>query len=77
MVLSGSGRMKLDDEIIEIERLADSRRARGDPRLRGRHGRLEVLAVGAHHDATARSFPAGGRLIAHRLRGDDQSRDRV
>jgi mannose-6-phosphate isomerase-like protein (cupin superfamily) len=51
VVLSGSGRVKLDDEIIEIERLDAIRVAPGVIRAfeAGSEG-LEVLAVGARHD---------------------------
>ena len=58
VVLSGSGRMKLDDEIIEVE-ILDAIRV--DPEVTrafeaGSDG-LEVLAVGAHHDGDGEIFP--------------------
>lgn len=51
VVLSGSGRMKLDDEIIEVERLDAIRVSPSVIRAfeAGPDG-LEVLAVGARHD---------------------------
>jgi mannose-6-phosphate isomerase-like protein (cupin superfamily) len=50
VVIAGSGRMKLDDEIIEIEALDAIRVAPEVTRAfeAGEEG-LEVLAVGAHH----------------------------
>jgi len=51
VVLSGSGRMKLDGEIIEVEALDAVRVAPEVTRAfeAGSEG-IEVLAVGAHHD---------------------------
>lgn len=51
VVLSGSGRIKLDDEIVEIEALDAIRVAPEVTRAfeAGPDG-IEVLAVGAHHD---------------------------
>jgi mannose-6-phosphate isomerase-like protein (cupin superfamily) len=51
VVLAGSGRVKLDDEIVEIERLDAIRVAPQVTRAfeAGPDG-LEVLAVGARHD---------------------------
>ncbi len=51
VVLSGSGRMKLDDDVIELEALDAVRVGPTVTRAfeAGPDG-LEVLAVGAHHD---------------------------
>jgi mannose-6-phosphate isomerase-like protein (cupin superfamily) len=58
VVLSGSGRMKLDDEIIEVETLDAIRVAPEVTRAfeAGSDG-LEVLAVGARHDGDGEIFP--------------------
>jgi mannose-6-phosphate isomerase-like protein (cupin superfamily) len=58
IVLSGSGRMKLDDEIIEIERLDAIRVSPEVIRAfeAGPEG-IEVLAVGARHDGDGEVFP--------------------
>jgi mannose-6-phosphate isomerase-like protein (cupin superfamily) len=58
VVLSGSGWMKLDDEIIEVERLDAIRVAPEVTRAfeAGPEG-LEVLAVGARHDGDGEIFP--------------------
>lgn len=58
VVLSGSGRMKLDDEIIEIATLDAIRVSPEVTRAfeAGAAG-LEVLAVGAHHDGDGEIFP--------------------
>jgi len=58
VVLSGSGRMKLDDEIIEVETLDAIRVAPEVTRAfeAGADG-LEVLAVGARHDGDGEIFP--------------------
>jgi mannose-6-phosphate isomerase-like protein (cupin superfamily) len=58
VVLSGSGRMKLNDEIIEIEPLDAIRVAPNVIRIfeAGSDG-LEVLAAGAHHDGDAEILP--------------------
>lgn len=58
VVLSGSGRLKLDDEIIEIETLDAIRVAPQVMRAfeAGPDG-IEVLAVGAHHDGDGEIVP--------------------
>jgi mannose-6-phosphate isomerase-like protein (cupin superfamily) len=58
VVLSGSGRMKLDDEVIEVEVLDAIRVAPEVTRAfeAGPEG-LEVLAVGARHDGDGEIFP--------------------
>lgn len=58
VVLSGSGRMKLDDEIIEVEGLDAIRVSPEVTRAfeAGPDG-LEVLAVGARHDGDGEIFP--------------------
>jgi mannose-6-phosphate isomerase-like protein (cupin superfamily) len=58
VVLGGSGRMKLDDEIIEVEALDAIRVSPEVTRAfeAGPEG-LEVLAVGAHHDGDGEIFP--------------------
>lgn len=58
VVIAGSGRMKLDDEIIEIEALDAIRVAPEVTRAfeAGPEG-LEVLAVGARHDGDGEIFP--------------------
>jgi mannose-6-phosphate isomerase-like protein (cupin superfamily) len=58
VVISGSGRMKLDDEIIEVERLDAIRVSPEVTRAfeAGSDG-LEVLAVGARHDGDGEIFP--------------------
>ena len=58
VVLSGSGRMKLDDEIIELERLDAIRVSPEVIRAfeAGPEG-IEVLAVGARHDGDGETFP--------------------
>ena len=51
MVLGGAGRMKLDDEIIEVETLDAIRIAPGVTRaLEAGPGGIEVLAVGPRLD---------------------------
>ena len=51
VVLAGSGRMKLDDEIIEIERLDAVRVAPEVTRaFEADEGGLEILAFGPRHD---------------------------
>ena len=58
VVISGSGRMKLDDEIIEVERLDAVRVSPQVTRaFEAGPGGLEVLAVGAHHDGDGEIFP--------------------
>jgi mannose-6-phosphate isomerase-like protein (cupin superfamily) len=58
VVLSGSGRMKLDEEIIEVGPLDAIRVAPEVTRAfeAGPEG-LEVLAVGARHDGDGEIFP--------------------
>jgi mannose-6-phosphate isomerase-like protein (cupin superfamily) len=58
VVISGSGRMKLDDEIIEIEQLDAIRVSPEVTRAfeAGPDG-VEVLAVGAHHDGDGELVP--------------------
>ena len=51
VVLAGSGRMKLDDEVIEIERLDAVRVAPAVTRaFEADAGGLEILAFGPRHD---------------------------
>ncbi len=58
VVLGGSGRLKLDDEVIEIEPLDAIRVAPGVIRaFEAGPGGLEVLAVGARHDGDGRTIP--------------------
>jgi mannose-6-phosphate isomerase-like protein (cupin superfamily) len=58
VVLGGSGRMKLDDEVIEIEQLDAIRVAPGVTRaFEAGPGGLEVLAVGARHDGDGKLIP--------------------
>lgn len=58
VIISGSGRMKLDDEIIELETLDAIRVSPEVTRAfeAGADG-LEVLAVGAHHNGDGEIFP--------------------
>jgi mannose-6-phosphate isomerase-like protein (cupin superfamily) len=58
VVLSGSGRIKLDDEIVEIEKLDAIRVAPGVIRAfdAGPDG-LELLAVGARHEGDGEVIP--------------------
>lgn len=58
VVLSGSGRMKLDDEIIDVVALDAIRVAPEVTRAfeAGPDG-IEVLAVGAHHDGDGEVIP--------------------
>lgn len=58
VVLSGSGRIKLDDEIVEIEALDAIRVAPKVTRAfeAGPDG-IEVLAVGARHDGDGEIIP--------------------
>ncbi len=58
VVISGSGRMKLDDEIIEIERLDAIRVSPEVIRAfeSGPEG-IEVIAVGARHDGDGEIVP--------------------
>jgi len=59
VVLSGSGRLKLDDEIIEVETLDAIRVAPEVTRAfeAGSDG-IEVLAVGARHDGDGEIIPS-------------------
>ena len=58
VVLGGSGRLKLDDEIIEIEPLDAIRIAPTVTRcMEAGPGGLEVLAVGARHDGDGELLP--------------------
>lgn len=58
VVLSGSGRMKLDDEVIEVDALDAIRVAPEVTRAfeAGSDG-IEVLAVGPHHDGDGEVIP--------------------
>ena len=58
VVIAGSGRVKLDDEIIEIERLDAVRVAPEVIRQfeAGDEG-LEMIATGAHHDKDGEIIP--------------------
>jgi mannose-6-phosphate isomerase-like protein (cupin superfamily) len=58
VVIGGSGRMKLDDEIIEVERLDAIRVSPEVIRAfeAGEDG-IEVLAVGARHDGDGEVVP--------------------
>ncbi|HVQ59420.1 MAG TPA: hypothetical protein VMS60_11005 [Solirubrobacterales bacterium] len=58
VVLNGSGRMKLDDEIIEVERLDAIRVEPSVVRaFEAGPGGIEVLAVGARHDGDGEVIP--------------------
>ncbi len=58
VVLSGSGRMKLDDEVIEVEVLDAIRVSPEVTRaFEASSDGLEVLAVGASHDGDGEIFP--------------------
>jgi mannose-6-phosphate isomerase-like protein (cupin superfamily) len=58
VVINGSGRVKLDDEIIELERLDAVRIAPGVTRaLEGGDEGLEVLAFGPRHKGDGEIFP--------------------
>ncbi len=58
VVLAGSGRMKLDDDIIDVSVLDAIRVSPGVTRMfeAGSDG-LEVLAVGARHEGDGEIFP--------------------
>jgi mannose-6-phosphate isomerase-like protein (cupin superfamily) len=58
VVLGGSGRMKLNDEVIEVERL-DAIRVGPDVvrAFEAGPGGIEVLAVGARHDGDGEIIP--------------------
>jgi len=58
VVLNGSGRMKLDDEIIEVERLDAIRVEPSVVRaFEAGPGGIEVLAFGARHDGDGEVIP--------------------
>jgi mannose-6-phosphate isomerase-like protein (cupin superfamily) len=58
VVINGSGRVKLDDEIVELERLDAVRIAPGVTRaLEGGDDGLEVLAFGPRHKGDGEIFP--------------------
>ncbi|HUB98520.1 MAG TPA: hypothetical protein VMS11_01725 [Solirubrobacterales bacterium] len=58
VVLAGSGRIKLDDEIVEIERLDAIRVAPEVTRaFEAGPGGLEVLAFGPRHDGDGELIP--------------------
>lgn len=58
VVLNGSGRMKLDDEVIEIERLDAIRVKPSVVRaFEAGPGGIEVLAVGARHEGDGEVIP--------------------
>ncbi len=58
VVLAGSGRLKLDDEVVDVERLDAVRVAPGVTRCfeAGSEG-LELIAVGARHDGDGEVIP--------------------
>jgi len=58
VVLGGSGRLKLDDEVIEVEPLDAIRVApRVTRAFEAGPGGIEVLAVGARHDGDGKIIP--------------------
>jgi mannose-6-phosphate isomerase-like protein (cupin superfamily) len=58
IVIGGSGRLKLDDEIIEVERLDAVRVSPEVVRnFEAGPGGIEVLAVGARHDGDGEVIP--------------------
>ena len=58
IVLGGSGRIRLDDEVIEVQRLDAIRVAPAVTRaLEAGPGGIEVLAVGARHDGDGEIIP--------------------
>ncbi|MGE0067661.1 MAG: cupin domain-containing protein [Solirubrobacterales bacterium] len=58
VVLGGSGRVKLDDDVVEVEPLDAIRVAPGVIRaFEAGPGGLEVLAVGARHDGDGEIVP--------------------
>lgn len=58
VVIGGSGRMKLDDEIIEVERLDAIRVAPEVVRaFEAGPGGIEVMAMGARHDGDGEVIP--------------------
>lgn len=58
IVIGGSGRLKLDDEIIEVERL-DAIRVSPEVirNFEAGPGGIEVLAVGTRHDGDGETIP--------------------
>ena len=57
VVLAGSGRVKLDDEIVEVKKLDAIRVAPGVTReFEGGSKGIDVLAVGAHHEGDVEMF---------------------
>ena len=57
VVISGSGRVKLDDEIVELARLDAIRVAPAVTRsFEAGPGGLEIIAVGAHHPNDGEAF---------------------
>jgi mannose-6-phosphate isomerase-like protein (cupin superfamily) len=58
VILGGSGRVKLDDEVVEVEPLDAIRVAPGVTRaFEAGPGGLEVIAVGARHDGDGEIVP--------------------
>ena len=58
VVIAGSGRVKLDDEIVEIERLDAIRVAPGVTRqFEGGPDGLELVVVGPRHDGDGEILP--------------------
>lgn len=58
VVLSGGGRFKLDDEVIEVEPLDAIRVAPGVTRaFEAGPGGVEILALGARHDGDGEIVP--------------------
>src|SRR5215204_3074415 len=58
VVVAGSGRAKLDDEIIEVAELDAIRVAPGVIRqFEGGPDGIELIAVGARHDGDGEAFP--------------------
>ncbi len=58
VILSGSGRIKLDDDIVEVRPLDAIRFARPVTRaLEGGRGGIEYLAFGAAHEADGAVLP--------------------
>lgn len=62
VVLGGSGRIRLDDEVIELQRLDAVRVAPAVTRaFEAGPGGIEVLAVGARHDGDGEIIPGWWR----------------
>jgi mannose-6-phosphate isomerase-like protein (cupin superfamily) len=58
VVLAGSGRLKLDDEIIDVSELDAIRVSPGVTRaFEGGSDGIEVLAFGPHHEGDGEVFP--------------------